>query len=215
MTTEKFISKKHEGEYLDYAISMPETNEKVPLIFWIHGAGGVGNDINKYMTTSPGFLRAVEKAGSTCAVMAPQCHARMWFELFEVLTEFIDTARQDERFDPDRIYIIGGSMGGYTVWQMILSHPDWFAAAIPICGGGMYWNAARLKKLPIWAFHGALDTVVLPEESIHMVKAINRNGGHAKITIFADAEHDSWTPALSSDETWEWLLSQVKGGAAE
>lgn len=74
----------------------------------------------------------------------------------------------------------------------------------------MYWSAHRLKDLPIWAFHGALDTTVLPEETINMVSSVNRNGGNAKITIFPKADHNAWVPALSMDETWEWMFEQKR-----
>lgn len=101
-------------------------------------------------------------------------------------------------------------MGAYAAWQVAMSKPNWFAALVPVSGGGMYWNAARLKDLPVWAFHGALDTTVLPEESIHMVKAINNFGGNAKITIFPKDSHDSWTSAYSNDEMWQWLFKQKR-----
>ena len=74
----------------------------------------------------------------------------------------------------------------------------------------MYWNAARLKNMPVWAFHGALDSTVLPEESIKMIRQINKNGGHAKITIFEKADHNSWDQAFAMDELWEWIFSQTK-----
>lgn len=101
-------------------------------------------------------------------------------------------------------------MGAYATWQMCISHPDWFAAAVPVCGGGMYWNAARFKDLPIWAFHGALDDVVFPEESIKMVSAINNSGGNAKLTIFPLDDHNSWDNAFSNDELWQWLFEQKR-----
>lgn len=93
--------------------------------------------------------------------------------------------------DQSRVYIIGVSMGAYATWQMCMSHPDWFSAAVPICGGGMYWDAQRLRNLPVWAFHGALDTVVLPSESKKMVDAVNQKGGNAKLTIFEKDGHNS------------------------
>ena len=99
-------------------------------------------------------------------------------------------------------------MGAYATWQMCMSHPNWFAAVVPICGGGMYWNAQRLKNLPIWAFHGALDTVVLPTESQKIVESVNKHGGNAKLTIFENAQHNSWDDAFATDEMWEWLFKQ-------
>lgn len=86
-----------------------------------------------------------------------------------------------------------------------------FAALVPVCGGGMYWNAARLKDIPIRAFHGALDTTVLPEESVHMVAAVNNNGGKAELTVYPDMAHNSWERAFADDEMWKWMFSQKRG----
>lgn len=212
MERRKFLSDIHSGEYLDYVYSEPSENGKFPLVLYIHGAGSRGNDL-ALLEENSGLLIAQKTVGDKCVVAAPQCHANYWFDLFEVLAEFIDKMRHSDKVDIKRVYIIGSSMGGYTTWQMTISHPDWFAAAVPICGGGMCWAAPRLKDLPIWAFHGALDGTVLPEETIHMVRSVNAHGGKAKITIFENVTHNSWEPALSLDETWEWLLSQVREDA--
>ena len=101
-------------------------------------------------------------------------------------------------------------MGGYAAWQLAMSLPDLFAAVTPVCGGGMYWNAQRLKNIPIWAFHGKIDTTVLVAESIHMVEAVNANGGHAKLTIYPDAGHNAWDPTFSDPAYWSWILQQRK-----
>ncbi len=204
-----FKSKLHTGEWLKYMYHRPERPEKLPLVVNIHGAGGRGDDLS-LIEKGVSLVNAVKFVGEKAVIVAPQCHSKYWFDLFEVLTEFIDEMRHLDGVDIDRVYIIGTSMGGYTTWQMCLSHPDWFAAAVPVCGGGMYWAAAGLKNLPIWATHGALDTTVLPEETIHMVKQVNQNGGNARITIFADAKHDAWTPTYTNPEIWEWMFSQKK-----
>ena len=73
----------------------------------------------------------------------------------------------------------------------------------------MVWHAGVLD-MPIWAFHGALDKTVLPEETIKMVNAVNEKGGNAKLTIYDDVMHASWVPAYSDPETFRWLLSQRK-----
>ena len=63
--------------------------------------------------------------------------------------------------------------------------------------------------MPVWAFHGALDDVVYPEESIKMVYRINKSGGNAKITVFEKADHNAWDPAYALDEMWSWMFLQV------
>lgn len=208
---EKYVSNNLLGGYLDYLEYVPSSeNEKLPLIIYIHGAGSRGNDLSEMADVGP--IKELKNGRDIGAlIVAPQCHSETWFDLFEILTEFINQYKNKEKIDRNRVYIMGVSMGAYAVWQLCISHPDWFAAAVPVCGGGMYWNAARLKGLPIWAFHGALDNVVYPEESLKMVSAINKNGGNAKITMFEKADHNAWDPAFSLDEMWEWMLSQKRG----
>ena len=97
-------------------------------------------------------------------------------------------------------------MGGYATWQMAMSLPEYFAAIVPICGGGMYWNAGRLVHVPIWAFHGKLDPTVLVEESEKMVDAVNKRGGNAKLTVYPENGHDAWSDTYGNPEVFAWLL---------
>ena len=59
-----------------------------------------------------------------------------------------------------RVYVTGLSMGGFGTWDLIERRPSFFAAAIPICARGDLAQAAKLKDLPIWAFHGDADPIV-------------------------------------------------------
>lgn len=208
LTSKKFLSQKFPTEYLDYLEYVPENIcNKCPLIIYVHGAGSRGNDTSKMARIGP--LKASRTGGlNNSIIVAPQCHENSWFDLFHVLSEYIEYNIKRDIVDTKRVYIIGVSMGAYATWQMCMSHPNWFAAAVPICGGGMYWNAQRLKNLPIWAFHGALDTVVLPTESQKIVESVNKHGGNAKLTIFENAQHNSWDDAFATDEMWEWLFKQ-------
>jgi predicted peptidase len=106
-------------------------------------------------------------------------------------------------------------MGGYGIWQLAMSMPKFFAAIVPICGGGMYWNAARLVNVPVWAHHGEIDHVVKVEESVKMVEAVNKQGGNAKLTIYPDTDHNSWTPTFSNPEVFDWLLSKTNTNSKE
>lgn len=47
-------------------------------------------------------------------IIAPQCHADTWFELFETLIDFARQQAARPDVDPDRIYLCGISMGGYA-----------------------------------------------------------------------------------------------------
>ena len=86
-----------------------------------------------------------------------------------------------------------------------LKYPERFAAIVPIASGGDPEKACALKDVPVWAFHGAKDDVVLPEESEEMVKAL-KACGDVRFTLYPDAYHDSWTQTYDNPELYEWLL---------
>lgn len=195
---------------IDYVVKAPNEkykDKKNPAIILLHGAGGRGRDIES-IKSNP-FFTETEKFNLDCISFAPQCYAESWFDIFEQLQEFIKFVINLDYIDESKVYIIGASMGGYATWQMAMTHPEWFAAAVPICGGGMYWLAYRLKNVPVWAFHGDKDDCVYPEESKKMVDAVNNNGGKAKLTICKGVGHNSWINAYSSKELFDWMFSKT------
>ena len=135
--------------------------------------------------------------------------------MFETLERFAQKISDEKFADKKKIYAMGPSMGGYGTWQIAMSLPDTFAAIVPICGGGMYWNAGRLKNTPVWAFHGGKDGCVKCEESVKMVDAVNKCEGDARLTIYPENAHDAWSDTYKNYEVFEWLLSHEKCGASD
>ena len=64
--------------------------------------------------------------------------------------------------------------------------------------------------MPVWAFHGAKDSVVPLRESEEMVEAVKGAGGDAKLTAYPEANHDSWTATYDNPEVYDWLLGHRK-----
>ena len=147
-------------------------DEKYPVIFYLHGAGSRGNNIDVIKNSV--FFKLIDKHEKFPFItIAPQCSEDTWFDMFERLKKLICKMSTESFADIRRIYLMGASMGGYGTWQMAQCRPELFAAIIPICGGGMYWNAVQIKA-QVWAFHGDKDPVVYPDESQKMVDAINK-----------------------------------------
>lgn len=145
-------------------------------------------------------------------IVAPLCEENTWFDIWERLKLLTNDIANLPFADRDRIYVMGASMGGYATWQLAMSMPNYFAAIVPICGGGMYWNAGCLVNVPVWAFHGAKDTTVFLEESVKMVDAVKRYGGKAKLTIYPENGHDAWSDTYRNPDVFTWLLKQKKKG---
>ena len=90
------------------------------------------------------------------------------------------------------------------------AHPGVFAAAIPLCGGGDETQAAKLTRIPIWAFHGAKDESVNVERSRTMIAAIRKAGGLPKYTEYPDEGHAVWIKAFDEPELLPWVFSQSR-----
>ena len=213
----RFEEKKHKE--IEYLVRFPndyEEGKRYPVLIQIHGAGGRGFSYEE--AKGHAFFTITEKMEDfPFVVAAPICPKAdgTWFDYFQSLKSLIVEVIESDYADAERIYLMGGSMGGYTTWEISMSMPERFAAIVPICGGGLYWNAGRLANVPAWAFHGALDKTVLPEESEKMVNAINKKGGNAKLTIYPENAHDAWSDTFSNPEVYKWLLSHRNENAKE
>lgn len=202
------VFKERIGEF-NYLRCTPadfSADKKYPLIIHFHGAGSRGDDVE--ILNNQSIVSYAKNADEFPFVMfLPQCSANTWFDVFGQLRDFVKAVVNLPYVDKTKIYLSGVSMGGYASWQMLMSEPDIFRKAVICCGGGMYWNAARIK-IPVWAFHGTDDTTVLLEESKKMVNAVNRSGGNAKLTEYDGIGHNCWERTYSNPEIYAWLLTE-------
>ena len=194
-----------------YLLALPPGYDRAPdrrwpLLIFLHGMGQRGTDLAKVHLHGPPHL--VDQGRTFPFILiSPQCPEDEWWNLSGI-EAFIAAMVEKYRVDPDRVYLTGMSMGGYGVWSLALRHPERYAAIAPICGGGEPKWAARLRDLPVWAFHGAKDHTVPPKDSREMIDAITAAGGHPRLTLYPDAGHDAWTATYANDELYTWLLAQ-------
>jgi predicted peptidase len=194
---------------IDYWLYLPREyardERRWPLVLFLHGAGERG-DMDKARRHGPAKLIAAGEELPFILVV-PSCPADRWWDPDQIevlLQEICATHRVDE----DRVYGTGLSMGGFGTWATAITYPNRFAAIAPICGGGSPYLASRIKHLPVWTFHGAKDMVVPLHESQRMIDALQALGGDARITIYPQAEHDTWTAAYDDPELWKWMLGK-------
>lgn len=195
-----------------YALFLPAEYGKVkkdwPLLLFLHGAGERGDDLNQVKKHGP--LKIAENDEDfPFIVLAPQCPRRQWWDV-ELLAHLLDEIIDYYDVDEKRVYLTGLSMGGFGAYELAAYRPDRFAAMAPICGGGTLLQTWRLRNIPAWVFHGAKDGTVPVEESKRMVDILKRARGEVKLTIYPEAEHDSWTQTYENPELYAWFLEHEK-----
>ena len=187
--------------------------DRSPLLIYLHGAGERGVDLPKVNTHGPiKEIVSGKVSAENLIVIAPQCEERKtWWDYAESFYNWLLWYIEQSFVDKSRIYLTGNSMGGYGTWAFAMSHPELFAAIVPICGGGLSWNAGMLKNTPVWAFHCVGDTIVSCQNTIEMVEGVKRYSQEdVKITIYPTCSHDAWTETYQNQEVYAWLLSQIK-----
>jgi predicted peptidase len=211
------ISRKVELKYLHYLPQGYDAKAKKrwPLMLFLHGAGERGTDVQRVAIHGP---MSLVKQGTNFPfiIIAPQCPEGQRWEN-ESLNKLLDHVIEEYSVDTNRLYLTGLSMGGYGTWSLGVSHPERFAAIAPICGGGQVIDVVLagynkpynpVTHLPVWAFHGAKDPVVPLEESERMIGAMKRiKATDAKLTVYPNAEHNSWAETYNNPALYEWLLS--------
>jgi predicted peptidase len=98
-------------------------------------------------------------------------------------------------------------MGGFGSWMAISRHPEKFAAAAPIAGGGDPAHVAGSRSA-VWAFHGAKDSIVPVSRTRSMIEALRKAGANPRYTEYPGKGHFIIREALGEPELVDWLFSQ-------
>jgi predicted peptidase len=230
---EEMKSKTYEkdGKSLPYRWTKVGKAEQPAMILFLHGAGERGDDNKAQLKHGvPDMLKWLMENNQSAVVVAPQCNPGVWWAdlkgdfrspkggdlakkpsaMMTMVFEVVDQLAKDYKVDPKRIYVTGLSMGGYGSFGAVARRPDFFAAAMPVCGGGDPSTAKAMKDVPFWIFHGTADRVVPPSTSALMVKSLKDAGAEVKFKEYPGVGHDSWSATYRNPEVWKWLFSKKK-----
>jgi predicted peptidase len=220
-----------QGDTLKYRWYAPQQKgeKKLPLVVFLHGAGERGSDNEAQLCNGIfTFVDSANQAKRPAFVLAPQCPSgKKWVNVdwklasnqmpdsvsvpLGMLLELVKQYKDSLFIDDTRIYIAGLSMGGFGTWDAICREPALFAAALAVCGGGDEKMVSRIKDLPVWAFHGSNDKVIIPQRSANMVAALKKAGNKkVKYTVYPKVGHNSWTPTFANPAVHQWLFQQRK-----
>ncbi|HXQ38768.1 MAG TPA: prolyl oligopeptidase family serine peptidase [Anaerolineales bacterium] len=220
------VYKGSQGRTMPYRLYVPENydrQKRYPLVLYLHGGGGRGDDNRKQIEGGNSYIVDLLIAHSTQAknpsiVVVPQAPDVGWVgydtitptSYLSLALELIKDLESSYSIDANRRYVLGQSMGGLGTFAILTMQPKMFAAAVSVCGGGDESRAAQIAHIPIWAFHGEVDQAVRVERSRNMIAALTKAGGKPKYTEYKAEGHVIWTRVVTEPELLPWLFSQKR-----
>lgn len=227
-----FEARRHKGDWtMPYRLFRPDAPGKLPLVVFLHGSGGLGDDNLKQMGLGNIFGTRVwalpeNQKQFPCYVLAPQTD-RGWIRYApaspddsvarvapglgdgaRLVFEIIDGLRREFAIDERRIYVTGQSMGGAGTWHMTAQRPRLFAAAVACCASRTGDAAVASAGTPLWNFHGDADTTVPPAVSRDRIAALRNAGSHPLSTEYPGVGHNVWQWAYTEPALVSWVFSQ-------
>jgi predicted peptidase len=210
-----------------------------PLVVWLHG-GGEGGWEQAYDNDLPlianrgalGFAtKRAQQIFRGAYVVAPQA-TDFWLNdaaqgYAAKLKTLVDEVVAAKNVDPRRVYVVGASNGGYMTMKMAATYPDYFAAAVPICGVRVFRDTVVLsdaqlramRSTPSWFVSATSDPIVpFDDNTGYAVDLI----GNALLTAYPDVvwnghtfnAHWSWIyvahndPAIGRTHLFQWMAAQ-------
>lgn len=224
-----FVAREYQsgtGVKLPYRLYIPASanrDQALPLILYLHGSGGAGTDNRKQISGGNAqgthiWIEPAVQERHPAFVLAPQITENSkWHSPSDepspqvaALLDLLDELRSELRIDERRVYVVGQSLGGFGAWDLIARHPNIFAAAAPLCGGGDTKLILSARDVAVWAFHGAKDATVLASRSREMVAALRTVNSSVRYTEYPEVGHDVWTRAFAERDLPEWMFAQSR-----
>jgi len=128
----------------------------------------------------------------------------------EVLTQ----VEKEFPIDPDRVYLVGQSMGGLGVWSLLQNFTGKWAAAIIMSAYDTFSDVPAIAQVPLWVFQGDADSSVPVTQVRSMMAQLKKAHTNLRYTEYHRIGHEVWTKAFAEPDLLSWLSTQKRAPAA-
>jgi hypothetical protein len=208
--------------------------KKYPIIFFLHGQGQIANcpcstpeqnlaELDDVLTE--GLPEQIDNGETMCFTVdgVEQCFIVISPQLkngngntawnTSIVEKYIKALLINPtlRIDMDRVYLTGLSLGGIGTYDYAMStryYASSLAAIAPVAGkGSSLTNVCAIanNKVPVWSFHGSLDTTVPYNSDKNLITALRNcvpppNPG-PRFTVYPGETH------TSNGGIWSWVYN--------
>lgn len=217
-----------------------------PLMIWMHGGGAVGNDNIAQINANSKASLTLAAYSADWTILAAQYPGRDFSgfafdedDWFGAYAELVNELVSSGQVDAGRVYVGGGSLGGYTTWKFCYMYPELFAAVLSCCPAISLNDEELLMtgmdkiieaKLPIRMYHAVGDEAVPEEYSVGLYNYLRKFSPDQDVeftfltqedvlamnhpeTVKQPAHNTGWSYALQGEEfeaLMDWMWAQKK-----
>lgn len=208
---ETLVPSSKDGTMQPIAVYVPTTyrpEKKTPLIVFLHG-----HPQSESSLLAPAFVTDLAQRSGTI-VIAP--YGRGYYDFQGSQSDVYDALAAAENaftIDPRKRYLVGYSMGGFSVYLIAPLHPDDWSAVMSIAGAllGSRSQAvtAMLPRTPFYVLTGARDGNI-PTQYPTATAVFLRNAG-IPVTFYSDpnATHRLYTLRTILAQAWDDMEAGV------
>ena len=239
---------EHEAAYLaeqddsaqPYFLHIPSTytgKTPVPAIVYLHGYAPWLDKTN-WHELSYGLSAQADARGY--AIVCPFARSNTDFQAIgEVdVLHALKLAQQRVKIDPDRVFLLGYSMGGMGAYTIAAHYPHLWAGCVVMCGRADYffWKgldpakvepfkrhlldmefgwplAANFLHVPVLAHQGTADILIKPEQAYRFVARLKSLGSEAQLVRLEGQSHWIADETFSTPRAFDWMDARRRPAA--
>ena len=179
------------GRLQYYGMHVPQTYPRSkgarPLIVYLHGFTGLPDEA---FYNPVGLVREADRRGYLLATPLGRGDYFYRGEGDLDVLEVIRDVQRHYRVDPNRIYLMGHSMGGYGTNNVATHHPDLFAAVSPAEGTDSIPLHRNLRNLPWFEISALQDLDANATDAKKMYAGLSGDGYDAQLLVYSTKIHE-------------------------
>lgn len=196
--------------YREAVIAAEDAHPKPALVVYLHGGPKRGNDNIRQMQEEAIYVIADYLCRSRihAVMIVPQCPDSLTWgaRTNEAVKALIDEYIKEKRVDADRIYLLGGSMGGTGTWLMASAYPHLFAAVMTVAGNPETAEADLVANTPVYTVMGTDDNLMTIPCVSTFVERLKEQGGEALLDVEQGWSHVKTCTDSYTDERLDWIF---------
>jgi len=222
------VDEKYIDQPLHFLVPEDHNKKSLPLIVLLHGGGGGTKPEHplNYLKTDEekwgGLLNRGEAVVVAPYMMKSEQPSIAWNNdgiVEEYLANVILEAHKRFNIDPERVILMGWSMGGYGAYHIAQSYPDRFAAVIAGAGGwrASDWRNSRTGGIPLILIHGEADAVYKKrphytdiQEALNGYDSMKKAGVNVHLLTTPGAGHSPSEQVKKVHEAWDLVKKRKR-----